>query len=173
MESTINRPAVVWLAQIMLGLTALLIICLPLLTVYSANKTFEYYGITPSQAQGQLTTRFVTSLFFQIPPLIAIAFASWGMVKGNRTGRLLTICVFTYTAITLALDPLWPNEVLQFSEYTTSIPLWAEIIIKLLLAAFCAYLVYSIGYSRSAKLYFARPLLARHLDPPPPPSFDD
>jgi hypothetical protein len=173
MELKIKRPISVWISQILLVASALLCLGLPFLRVRYETETLAYYGITGAVANDVLHGIFINTFIFIGPILIAIAFASWGMIKGNRMGRLITLVVFTFVSAGFVGDLAWPDGFLNLSLYMRSLSGWGDNLIKLFLIAIYCVLIYRLAYGRPAKIYFSRHLLGKFADPPPPPSFDN
>ena len=161
------------MAQIMLGVAGMLYLGTPFLSVRSAMATLDYYGVSEAQTQGLMTRIFLTSLAWISPMLIAAFIAFWGLIKGNRIGRLLTISVFTWVAFALISDLVFPDELWRLSNYNHVMPIWIDVPVKLAFAIVYLALIYRLGYGMPAMKYFSRHLLTPPFEPPPPPTFDD
>lgn len=161
------------LAQTLLIFTALAHVASPFFVFYYMTDTLAYYGISVSDGREPLITAFVLRILLLILILGITGLASWGMIKGNRIGRLFSCGVFAWVVATLVLDVLWPDDNFRVSSYLTGFPQWLDVLLKLAIAGVYGFFLYRIGFGRRELVYFDRYRVLGYTNPPHPPTFSD
>lgn len=169
----IKRPATVVMAQVLLTLTAIAYLVSPFFVFFYMADTLGYYGISVAEGRRPLVTVFILRTPFLLLTLCIAGVATWGLIKGNRVGRVLTCGVFAWVLSTLVLDVLWSDDDMRISTYFVGFPQWLDFAIKLGVSGIYGFFIYRLGFGPREMVYFDRFRVYGYADPPPPPSFEE
>jgi hypothetical protein len=162
MENKIKRPVSVWVAQILLGLFALLFL--------SGVAMLLVVGIQSEIPLVILLVMAAMELFFVALCVAAI----WAMAKRRPFGRWLGVAILSLMFILVTLSQLrQASGPFERYEYSNSTQMMSGVLAQIFLTSLILLLALWVAFSKKVSAFFSQAnddFLPNA--PPPPPSFD-
>lgn len=172
MKNKIKRPISVWLAQILLLISVVLLLTQPFVGAFSAYSTARYYAIPDNYAAFLVLRVLLYGFVINAPVAIVFLWAFWGASKHKRYGRWMTVILLLLVSIACAIsvfvDPYSPTD---YYDSTNGLLSAGVLITKIGAIMFLLFVVFRIAFAERVTAFFnetSDPL----NEPPPPPSFD-
>ena len=163
MENTIKRPISVWIAQVFLFITSLLMVALLIVNIVSRADSLGPPGVFAILV-AMLFPLFFFSLFF-------VAF--WGLQRRKRWGRYLATLILLFAWIIAVRELIFVINIVRINEIS---PSWTDIpfifFIPAVVAMLLLPLVANLIFSKKVASFFAQIIEEPVVNSPLPPSFD-